>query len=201
MNPSEVHFVPPAFAGAGGRYAASSRPRFAPIGSAIGLARDAQIHSRLASPSSRDPAKHSGWRKLFASCGNQRAVVVALQATYFSVQGHLLASGDHALTCAPFILNVAGLHASAIKRISHLTEIGLIDLPTITQCCKKSVLEQGYFRVDRHCDSSPAHRLTGASCLRQAINALSAASFGFDRQNHRVLVRHARSPTHADPGF
>ncbi|OGT02986.1 MAG: hypothetical protein A3F73_05905 [Gallionellales bacterium RIFCSPLOWO2_12_FULL_59_22] len=57
---SEIQFVPQAFAGAGGRFAASSRPRFAPIGAAIGLARDAQICSQITSPSSRDPAKHPG---------------------------------------------------------------------------------------------------------------------------------------------
>ena len=57
---SEIQFVPQAFAGAGGHFAASSRPRFAPIGTAIGLARDAQICSQIASPSSRDPAKYPG---------------------------------------------------------------------------------------------------------------------------------------------
>ena len=38
---AESQFVPHAFAGAGGHFAAPSRPRFAPIGRAIGLARDA----------------------------------------------------------------------------------------------------------------------------------------------------------------
>ena len=40
---AEVHFVPPAGAGAGGGRVASLRPRFAPIDSAIGLVGDAQI--------------------------------------------------------------------------------------------------------------------------------------------------------------
>ena len=56
----EIHFVPPACAGAGGRYAASSLPRFAPIGKAIGLSRDEQIPSRPDSPSSRAPMKYPG---------------------------------------------------------------------------------------------------------------------------------------------
>ena len=60
MNRPQIHFVPPAFAGPDGRYAASLPPRFAPIGSAIGLAREAQIHSRLASTASRDPVKYPG---------------------------------------------------------------------------------------------------------------------------------------------
>jgi hypothetical protein len=60
MMDAEIHFAPPAFAGAGEQYAASSRPRYSPIGSAIGSARDAQICSRLASPSSRDPVKYPG---------------------------------------------------------------------------------------------------------------------------------------------
>jgi hypothetical protein len=60
MMDAEMHFVPPAFAGGFGQYAASSRPRDLPIGSAIGSARDAQTGSRLASPSSRDPVKYPG---------------------------------------------------------------------------------------------------------------------------------------------
>jgi hypothetical protein len=60
MIDAEIHFAPPAFAGGSGQYAASWRPRYSPIGSAIGSARDAQICSRLASPSSRDPVKYPG---------------------------------------------------------------------------------------------------------------------------------------------
>jgi hypothetical protein len=59
-NEANIRFVPPAFAGAGGRFAASSHPRFAPIGSAIGLERNARICSQIISPSSRDPVKHPG---------------------------------------------------------------------------------------------------------------------------------------------
>jgi hypothetical protein len=59
-NQANIQFVPPAFEGAGGRFAASSRPRFAPIGSAIGLARNARICSQIISPSSRDPVKYPG---------------------------------------------------------------------------------------------------------------------------------------------
>jgi hypothetical protein len=65
MMDAEIHFAPPAFAGAGGQYAASSRPRYSPIGPAIGSARDPQICSRLASPSSRDPVKYPGWPGYF----------------------------------------------------------------------------------------------------------------------------------------
>jgi hypothetical protein len=57
---AEIHFVTPAFAGGFGQYAASMRSRYSPIDSAIGSARDAQICSRLASPSSRDPVKYPG---------------------------------------------------------------------------------------------------------------------------------------------
>jgi hypothetical protein len=60
MIDAETHFAPPAFAGGSGQYAASSRPRYSPIGPAIGSARDAQIWLRLASPSSRDPVKYPG---------------------------------------------------------------------------------------------------------------------------------------------
>jgi hypothetical protein len=60
MMDAEMHFVPPAFAGGFGQYAASSRPRYSPIGSAIGSARDAQIWLRLGLPSSRDPVKYPG---------------------------------------------------------------------------------------------------------------------------------------------
>jgi hypothetical protein len=60
MIDAEIHFAPPAFAGAGGQYAASSRPRYSPISSAVGSARQAQIGLRAASPSSRDPMKHPG---------------------------------------------------------------------------------------------------------------------------------------------
>jgi hypothetical protein len=63
MIDAEIHFSPPAFAGTGGQYAASSRPRYSPIGPAIGSARDAQIWLRLASPSSRDPVKYPGSRR------------------------------------------------------------------------------------------------------------------------------------------
>jgi hypothetical protein len=63
MIDTEIHFAPPAFAGAGGQHAASSRPRYTPICPAIGSARDAQIWLRLASPSSRDPVKYPGWRR------------------------------------------------------------------------------------------------------------------------------------------
>jgi hypothetical protein len=59
-NPDGVHLVASAFAGPGGEIAASSRPRFAPIGMAIGLSRDAQICPRFPSPASRDPAKYPG---------------------------------------------------------------------------------------------------------------------------------------------
>jgi hypothetical protein len=62
MIDAEIHFAPPAFAGGSGQYAASSRPRYSPISSAIGSARDAQIWLRLASPSSRDPVKYPGER-------------------------------------------------------------------------------------------------------------------------------------------
>ncbi len=57
---TEIQFVPQAFAGAGGRFAASSRPRFAPIGRAIGLARDARIYPQTASLSSRNLMKYPG---------------------------------------------------------------------------------------------------------------------------------------------
>jgi hypothetical protein len=69
MIDAEIHFAPPAFAGAGGQYAASSRPRYSPIDLAIGSARDAQICSRLASPSSRDPVKYPGWPGATACVG------------------------------------------------------------------------------------------------------------------------------------
>jgi hypothetical protein len=51
----------PAFAGAGGQFATSLHPRFAPIRQAIGLARDAQICSQIASPSSHDLMKYPGY--------------------------------------------------------------------------------------------------------------------------------------------
>jgi hypothetical protein len=60
MIDAEIRFAAPAFAGGSGQHAASSRPRYSPIGLAIGSARDAQICSRLASPSSRDPVKYPG---------------------------------------------------------------------------------------------------------------------------------------------
>jgi hypothetical protein len=60
MIDAEIHFAPPAFAGGSGQHAASSRPRYSPIGSAIGSARDAQIWLRLFWPSSRDPVKYPG---------------------------------------------------------------------------------------------------------------------------------------------
>jgi hypothetical protein len=60
MIDAEIHFAPPAFAGGSGQYAASSRPRYSPIGSAIGSARDAQIWLRLFWPSFRDPVKYPG---------------------------------------------------------------------------------------------------------------------------------------------
>jgi hypothetical protein len=56
----EVQFVPKAFVGEGGQFAAPLRPRFAPIVADIGLARDAQICSQIASPSSRDLVKYPG---------------------------------------------------------------------------------------------------------------------------------------------
>jgi hypothetical protein len=59
-NQPEIQFVPPAFAGVGGQFAASLRPRFAPIGMAMGLARDAQICSQIDSPPSRDLMKYPG---------------------------------------------------------------------------------------------------------------------------------------------
>jgi hypothetical protein len=52
--------VSPSFAGADGRFAASSHPRFAPIAQAIGLARDARIHPQTGSSSLRDLATHTG---------------------------------------------------------------------------------------------------------------------------------------------
>jgi hypothetical protein len=57
---AEIQFASMGFAGAGGRLAASSLPRFAPMDRAIGLARDAQIYSQIASPASRNPAKYPG---------------------------------------------------------------------------------------------------------------------------------------------
>jgi hypothetical protein len=57
---ANIRFVPLAFAGAGGRFAASLHPRFAPIVQAIGLARVAQSCSQNASPSSRNMVKHPG---------------------------------------------------------------------------------------------------------------------------------------------
>ncbi|OGT04229.1 MAG: hypothetical protein A2Z65_09800 [Gallionellales bacterium RIFCSPLOWO2_02_58_13] len=57
---AESQFVPQAFAGTGGHFAASTRSRFAPIGRAIGLARDARICPQTASPSSRNLMKYPG---------------------------------------------------------------------------------------------------------------------------------------------
>jgi hypothetical protein len=59
-NQSRSQLVPLGFAGVGGQFAASLHPRFAPIGMAIGLARDAQICSQIDSLSSRDPVKYPG---------------------------------------------------------------------------------------------------------------------------------------------
>jgi hypothetical protein len=63
MIDAEIRFAAPAFAGGSGQHAASSRHRYSPIGPAIGSARDAQICSHLASPSSRDPVKYPGSRQ------------------------------------------------------------------------------------------------------------------------------------------
>jgi hypothetical protein len=48
------------FAGVDGRFAASSPPRFASIGRAIYLSRDARIYMQTATPPSRNPMKNPG---------------------------------------------------------------------------------------------------------------------------------------------
>ena len=60
MVSAEIQFIPPAFAGAGSRFAARLHPCFAPIATAIGLALDAQTHQQLDAPSSRGPVKYPG---------------------------------------------------------------------------------------------------------------------------------------------
>ncbi len=59
-NQPQIQFVPPAFVGVGGQFAASLQPRFAPIVADIGLARGAQICSQIVSPPSRDRVKYPG---------------------------------------------------------------------------------------------------------------------------------------------
>ena len=73
-----------------------------------------------------------------------------LKTAHFCGQGHLLASGDHAQSCAPFKPDVAGEHPRKGERTGHLVKVGVFDASAITQPGHEYIVDERYGCMVRH---------------------------------------------------